>query len=142
MNCNSNTAPLIDTTTESCNNGCVPKDINVVCKTIVIPAGQNILGIQGEVNANKRVFLIPKTTDNEDDLSGKSFSIIVKDTSDNVEEIEVQSDETLENYIKLEWLISENVLKTSGNIYVQIKASSENFIWKTYPAKFLVVESL
>ena len=67
---------------------------------------------------------------------------IVKDTSDNVEEIEVQSDETLENYIKLEWLISENVLKTSGNIYVQIKASSENFIWKTYPAKFLVVESL
>ncbi len=142
MNCNSNTAPLIDTTIEGCNNGCIPKDINIVCRTIIIPEGQNILGVQGEINSNKRIFLVPKSTDNGDDLSGKNFAVVVKDALNETHNIEIQGDETLENYIKLEWIIGEDILKSSGKIYVQIVASSENFVWKTYPAEFLVKESL
>ena len=40
MNCNSNTAPLLEQSTiMSCNNGCTPKDINVICKKIIMEAG-------------------------------------------------------------------------------------------------------
>lgn len=38
MNCNSNTVPLIDSNNNvSCDNGCTPKNINVICRNIIIP---------------------------------------------------------------------------------------------------------
>ena len=72
MNCNSNTVSLIegDGNNLNCNNGCVPKDINVICRKIIIPFGQNVLAIQGENNSNTRTFIVPKINDLLDWLIG------------------------------------------------------------------------
>jgi hypothetical protein len=64
MNCNSNTAPLPNVSTgQGCNVGCVPKPINVVCRQIIIPSGQEILAVEGDMNSSYREFLIPLDTD-------------------------------------------------------------------------------
>lgn len=143
MNCNSNTAPLLEQTTEiSCNNGCTPKDINVVCKEIIIPNGQKVLGIEGENNASKRYFLIPKITENEDDLSDAQFNIIIKSDLNGVTTLELKIFEILENYIKLEWVIDDSITNVSGNLQIQIEAIKGELIWKTYPATFIVASGL
>jgi len=85
MNCNSNTTPLINEISGvSCNSGCTPKDINVICKTIVIPNGQEILAIQGENNAAVRYFLVPKINENDVDMSDKTFTINIKTNSGSI----------------------------------------------------------
>ena len=143
MNCNSNTAPLLEQVTESaCNNGCTPKDINVICKKIVIPTGQEVLGIQGENNAAKRYFLIPKINENGDDLSDAQFNIIIKSDINGVATIEIKQTEILENYIKLEWKIDDSITNVSGNLQVQIEAIKDDIIWKTYPATFIIASGL
>ena len=143
MNCNSNTAPLLkQSVTMSCNNGCTPKDINVICKKIIIPAGQEILGIQGENDTSKRYFLIPKITESGDDLSNAQFNIIVKSNTNGVKTVEIKQTEILENYIKLEWKIDNNITNASGELQVQIEATKDNTIWKTYPATFIIASSL
>ncbi len=143
MNCNSNTMSLIDTNIQtSCNNGCSPKDINVVCKTIIIPTGQEILGVKGEHNSSVRYFLLPKETENGDDLSDKEFSIIIVDSNQNRSEIKIDTPEILDNYIKLKLTIDDNITQTSGELSLQIQAVSDNYIWKTFPAKFKIADSL
>ena len=143
MNCNSNTAPLLEkSTTMSCNNECTPKDINIICKRIIIPAGQEILGIQGENNASKRYFLVPKITENGDDLSNAQFNIVIKSDINGTATIEIKEPQILENYIKLEWKIDDSITNVSGNIQIQIKAIKDNFVWKTYPATFVIATGL
>lgn len=143
MNCNSNTAPLLEqSTTMSCNNGCTPKDINVICKKIIIPAGQEVLGIQGENNASKRYFLIPKTTENGDDLSNAQFNIVIKSDVNGTATIEIKELQILENYIKLEWKIDDSITNVSGNLQIQIEAIKDDIIWKTYPATFIIASGL
>lgn len=143
MNCNSNTAPLLEETTViSCNNGCTPKDINVICKKIVIPYGQETIGLQGENNASTRYFLVPKINENSDDLSDASFNIKIKNNSNEIISVEIENPEILENYIKIRWDIDNTITKDSGKIQVQIEAKKDNYIWKTYPATFIVVSSL
>lgn len=142
MSCNSNTAPLISTTTTSCNNGCDIKDIQVVCKQIIIPAGQNVLGIQGENNVSTRTFVIPRETEQGIDLSSADFSILVKIGSSDTQTITIVEKETLENYIKIELPIDSSLTEISGNISIQIIATGENYTWKTYPAVFNIVQSL
>lgn len=143
MNCNSNTAPLLEQVTESsCNNGCALRDINVICKKIIIPTGQETLGIQGENNAAKRYFLVPKINENDDDLSDAQFNIIVKSDINGIATIELNKIQILENYIKLEWKIDDSITNVSGNLQVQIEAIKEDLIWKTYPAVFFIKESL
>jgi hypothetical protein len=143
MNCNSNTVPLLkQSVTMSCNNGCTPKDINVICKKIIIPTGQEILGVQGENDISKRYFLIPKITESGDDLSNAQFNIITKSKTNGVESIKIKQTEILENYIKLEWKIDINITNVSGELQVQIEATKDNVIWKTYPATFIIASSL
>lgn len=143
MNCNSNTAPLLEkSTTMSCNNECTPKDINIICKRIIIPAGQEILGIQGENNASKRYFLVPKITENGDDLSNAQFNIVIKNDINGTATIEIKEPQILENYIKLEWKIDDSITNVSGNIQIQIEAIKDNFVWKTYPATFVIATGL
>lgn len=143
MNCNSNTMPLIDYNSQSsCNNGCSPKDINVACKTIIIPSGQEILGVKGEDNSATRYFVIPKITENGDDLSDKQFSIITLDDDGNKNIIAVDKPEILENYIKLKLIIDKNITNVEGTLKLQIEAVSENYIWKTLPASFTIANSL
>lgn len=143
MNCNSNTAPLLEQSiTMSCNNECTPKDINIICKRIIIPAGQEILGIQGENNASKRYFLAPKITENGDDLSNAQFNIVIKSDINGTATIEIKEPQILENYIKLEWKIDDSITNVSGNIQIQIEAIKDNFVWKTYPATFVIATGL
>lgn len=143
MNCNSNTAPLLEeTTVVSCNNGCTPKDINVICKKIVIPYGQETIGLQGENNASTRYFLVPKINENSDDLSDASFNIKIKNNLNEIISVKIENPEILENYIKIRWDIDNIITKDSGKIQVQIEAEKDNYIWKTYPATFIVASSL
>lgn len=141
MNCNSNTAPLVNSTISSCNNGCTPKDINVICKEIIIPSGQEVLGIQGENNAAARYFLVPITNENGDDLSEKKFSFIIIDSENNSFEIEVKDKEILDNYIKLKLIVDQIMTKNAGVIKLLIQATSENYIWKTYSVNFKIAAS-
>lgn len=142
MNCNSNTAPLISTNTENCNLGCNIKDINIVCREIIIPSGQEILAIQGENNSNTRNFLIPKITEDGEDLSSKNFNIYAKNSNNVLITIPIENIENLDNYIKLTWKIDNSITETSGSITIQIEATSDNYIWKTYPASFIIANSL
>lgn len=143
MNCNSNTIPLIDETAQlSCNNGCSPKDINVICKKIIIPTGQETLGIQGENNSAIRYFVIPKINENGDDLSDKKFSFIIVDSDNNRSEIEVENPEISDNYIKLKLIVNNELTKNSGNLQIQIQAILDDYVWKTFPATFKIIDSL
>lgn len=143
MNCNSNTVPLIDETAQlSCNNGCSPKDINVICKKIIIPTGQETLGIQGENNSAIRYFVVPKINENGDDLSDKNFSFIIVDSDNNRSEIEVETPEISDNYIKLKLIVNNELTKNSGNLQIQIQAILDDYVWKTFPATFKIIDSL
>ena len=143
MNCNSNTTPLINEISGvSCNSGCTPKDINVICKTIVIPNGQEILAIQGENNAAVRYFLVPKINENNVDMSDKTFTINIKTNSGSIISRQIEEPEILENYIKLKLEITEDITKESGIISLQIVAISDNFVWKSYSANFKIASSL
>lgn len=143
MNCNSNTMPLINTSEPiSCNNGCVPKDINIICKTIVIPTGQEILGVKGENNSSVRYFILPKVNENGDDLSDKEFSIIIINGNQSRNEIKIENPEILDNYIKLKLIINSSITQNSGELKLQIQAVSDNYVWKTFPATFKIVDGL
>ena len=143
MNCNSNTTPLINEISGvSCNSGCTPKDINVICKTIVIPNGQEVLAIQGENNAAVRYFLVPKINENDVDMSDKTFTINIKTNSGSIISKQIEEPEILENYIKLKLEITEDITKESGIISLQIVAISDNFVCKSYSANFKIASSL
>lgn len=144
MNCNSNTAPLLNTNMQtSCNNGCNIKDVQVICKQIIIPTGQDILGVQGESNVSERTFIIPKKVENNIDLTEASFSLLYKIGSDTqTVEIQEEDKEVLENYIKIKWKIDNKVTEVWGTVEVQIVATGDNYVWKTYPVTFRVIQSL
>ena len=145
MGCNSNTAPLINTSTiSSCNNGCKPKDINVICRQIIIPVGQEVLGIQGDNNSSFRTFILPDTTEDGINLKDKVFSIVVENAKKqqwkqviNDEDIEIS-----ENYIKIKWTIGANETAVSGKLDVIIEAEGDNFKWQTYKKQFFIAQSL
>lgn len=142
MNCNNNTAPLISTTATSCNNGCDLKDIPVICNQIIIPAGQEILGIQGENNVSTRIFVIPKTIGGDIDLSSADFQILVKIGNSNTVVVDIPEKEILENYIKIKLPVDSSLTETSGNVSIQIVATGDGYTWKTYPTQFTIVKSL
>lgn len=144
MNCNSNTAPLLNNNIQTtCNNGCNIKDIQVICKQIIIPTGQDILGVQGESNVSERTFIIPKNPVENIDLTEAKFSLLYKIGSD-TQTIEIQEEdkEVLENYIKIKWKIDNKVTEIWGTVEVQIVATGDNYVWKTYPVTFRVIQSL
>ena len=63
MNCNSNTVPLINSSdTDSCNTGCANKNIFVICRNIIIPAGQDIIAVQNDLGSVTRTFVMQETT--------------------------------------------------------------------------------
>lgn len=145
MNCNSNTMPLIDiNSTSSCNVGCEPKEINIVCKSIVIPSGQEVLAVQGENAEETRTFLIPKITSGGQDLSDKNFSFIFRNSTPEIILIDIQKEdiEELENYIKINFKITKEITSQSGSLNLQIIAEKDDFVWKTYSATFKIAESL
>ena len=141
MNCNSNTAPLINNMNSSCNSGCAPKDINIICKEIIIPNGQEVLGIQGENNSATRYFLVPKINENGDDLSDKDFSFIITKKDNSILIINVIDKKILDNYIKLKLIINKDITEETGIIKLSIQATSEDYIWKTYSANFKIAVS-
>lgn len=141
MNCNSNTAPLINNMNSSCNSGCAPKDINIICKEIIIPNGQEVLGIQGENNSATRYFLVPKINENGDDLSNKDFSFIITKKDNSILIINVIDKKILDNYIKLKLIINKDITEETGIIKLSIQATSEDYIWKTYSANFKIAVS-
>lgn len=142
MNCNNNTVPLTTGTIQgTCTTSCEIKDIQIVCKKIIIPYGQDIIGIQGENNVSSRTFLVPTTSENGIDLSNAQFSVLYKLQGAETQEIQLESTQ-IGNYIKLVWDIDYKITETNGNVQVQIKAVGDNFIWKTYSAIFKVAESL
>ena len=145
MNCNSNTMPLINTSEPiSCNNGCVPKDINVVCRAIIIPTGQEILGVQGDIGSISRTFVLPKTTEEGYDLSNKTFAIILQNDEGEQwnENIPFENIEETENYIKIKWDLKAKDTQVAGDLKVSIKVSSEDFVWQTYVTSFVIQSSL
>ena len=145
MNCNSNTMPLIDTgSTTTCNNGCIPKDISVICRKIIIPLGQDILGVQGDTNSITRNFILPKVTEDGYDLTDKSFSIILQNSENEqwIESIPLENVEIAENYIKIKWNIKPKDTQLSGKLQVAIKATLDDFVWQTYVSEFVIQPSL
>lgn len=145
MNCNSNTMPLITMTENGgrCTNNCVPLDISVVCKKMLVPQGQNVLGIQGETNVSTRNFLLPKVTEEDIDLSQANFQILYQ-IGGEIKQIEIDKNnvEELENNIKIKWIIDSSITEISGNVTIQIVATGENYVWKTYPTTFVIIKSL
>lgn len=146
MNCNGNTSPIINNNTGnySCNNGCTPKKINVICKNILIPNDQRIIGVQSEENATKRIFILPKINEEGTDLSEKTFFIITKKSDDETNRLIVREENMIinENYIEITWVPTPLDLSLNGKLYIAIEASSENYRWETYANYFEIKETL
>lgn len=145
MNCNSNTVPLIDSNNNvSCDNGCTPKNINVICRNIVIPQGQEVLGVQNDNNSTYRIFVLPKVNEEGTDLSDKTFSIITKNANKDVNKLTVNSDDVTitDNFIEIKWVPTDIDLALSGNLYLSIEASSEDYRWETFTARFQIMPTL
>ena len=101
------------------------------------------IGVSVTSSEGNVVEIIPKTSENGDDLSDKNFSIIIKNSGGVSTEIEVENPEILENYIKIKFSITEAVTEVSGNLTLQIQAKTNgDYIWKTYPAVFNIANSL
>ena len=145
MNCNSNTMPLISTDfPKTCNNGCSPKDINIICKKIIIPLGQEILGVQGDFGSISRTFILSKTTEEGFDLSDKDFVIVLQNINGEQwnESITSENIEILDNNIKIKWNPTKKSTQVAGELKLSIKASKEDFLWQTYIAHFIIQPSL
>ena len=145
MNCNSNTMPLINTDfPKTCNNGCSPKDINVICKTIIIPTGQEILGVQGDFGSISRTFILSKTTEEGFDLSDKDFVIVLQNINGEQwnESITSENIEILDNNIKIKWNPTKKSTQVAGELKLSVRASKKDFLWQTYIAHFIIQPSL
>lgn len=144
-NCNSNTMPLSvveGVSTSTCTNGCSPKEINVICKKIIIPYGQETLAIQGENDNGIRYFLVPKTTEDNVDLTSAKFYIITKISGEDPAVVEITNIEELDNYMKIGWDITNSITKESGTIQIQIVAKVDDIVWTSYPATFNIASGL
>lgn len=145
MNCNNNTAPLVGSSAaSSCNNGCSPKDINVICRKIIIPYGQGILAIEGDENSSSRTFIIPDTTEEGISLVDKTFSILVENANKQQWRTVVTDEDKIieDNYIKIKWDIGKNETAVAGILKVSLEAEGENFKWQTYSGDFSIASSL
>lgn len=146
MSCNNNTVPLVESSSNNinCNNGCSPKDINIVCRQIIIPYGQENIGVQGDNNSTTRTFILPDTTETGIDLKDKTFSILAENSNKQQWKTVVDKNdvEILDNYIKIKWNIGSNETAVSGILKISIEAVGDNFIWQTYSANFNVKQSL
>lgn len=142
MNCNSNTMSIPSVINNVCENRCINNPINVICKQMILPDNQRILAVQNENNAIKKTFLVPKITENGDDLEDKSFSLIIRKADNITVTLEIQNPTILENYIQLDWIVDSSYTDIVGKIYVQISASGDNFVWKTIPDYFNIIASI
>lgn len=143
MNCNNNTAPLIDNISQSCDNVCIPKPINIVCRQIIIPTGQDILAVQGDINSSFREFFIPVETEQGFDLTDADFVIEVLNAENFYYEVSINNSKTVQgNYIKLKWELNEQDTSVAGNLKVAIKATKPDFKWETYYATFKIQQNL
>lgn len=143
MNCNSNTAPLIDSISQDCENICNPKPINIICRQIIIPTGQDILAVQGDINSSFREFFIPIETEQGFELADANFVIEILNSENFYYEVSVDDNKTVQgNYIKLKWQLSEQDTSVAGDLKVAIKATKSNFKWETYYAIFKIQQNL
>lgn len=144
MNCNSNTAALVTSTTSSCNNGCEPKPINVICRKIIIPSGQEILAVEGDTNSSYREFWLPLETEQGYSLENADFTIVVNNSDNEQHEVEISSENKMieGNYIKIKWVLSVEDTLVPGNITISIRATNNNFKWETFSAQFVIQSSL
>lgn len=149
MNCNSNTSPLIKEGQEgSCNLGCEPRDIQVVCRDIVIPSGQSVLAIQGDVNSSYRYFLLPKVTAYGDDITGGIISVVVKRADNQIFEHIIENIEEKDSYIKIKWELGKEDTEVPGILQVMIKVVKKSedeeisFVWQTFSANFTIEKSI
>lgn len=144
MNCNSNTAPLITNEVSGCTNGCMPKAINVVCREIIIPAGQETLGVEGDINSIYREFFIPIETEQGFNLEDATFVILVMNSAGECYQnvIDDNDKSIVGNYIKIKWNLSARDTSVNGNLKVAIQAIKDDFKWETYEATFIIHSSL
>ena len=79
MNCNSNTMAL-NTISQNgaCTGKCQNRYIYIMCRTIVIPVGQEIIAVQTDNNSIERTFVFPTVNESGDDLTDKTFTVISK----------------------------------------------------------------
>ena len=144
MNCNSSTAPLQSTAGAGCNTGCTPKPINIVCRNIIIPIGQEILAVEGDLNSSFREFLIPLETEQGFSLENSTFSILVMNSNGEQYQVILNSkDITIQgNYIKIRWDLSARDTSVAGDLKISIQATRDGFRWETYSTTFRVEPSL
>ena len=144
MICNNTNIPTVENIISGCNNGCEPKDINIVCRKMIIPSGQEILCVQGDNNSTIRNFVIPNSTESGISLVDKVFNIVLENS--NKEYIKIKVDKNniinLDSYIKIKWNILEVATQYSGNLKVAIEAIGENFKWQTYTGIFYINNSV
>lgn len=147
MNCNSNTMPLIDTNSNSvssCSGSCSSRNIRVVCRNIIIPSGQNVLGVKDDMNSIKRTFILPTVNESGISLEEKEY-VIITINANNEEYRHVLEEKDVEvsgNSIKLTWEPTIYEMAVQGNLQVRIEVLGEDFKWSTYPEDFVVFEVL
>lgn len=149
MNCNSNTSPLIkEVQSDVCNLGCETKDIQVICRDIIIPSGQSILAIQGDINSSYRYFLLPKITAYGDDITDGIVSVVVKRADNQVFEHKINDIEQKDNYIRFKWKLNKDDTEIPGTLQIVIKVVKKSedeeisFVWQTFSANFTIAKSI
>lgn len=144
MICNNTNIPTVENIISGCNNGCEPKDINIVCRKMIILSGQNIIGIQGDINSNIRNFILPIETESGINLKDKNFNILEQNSDGTQWRMPLSEDniDISDTYIKLKWDIGKNETAVSGTLKVAIEATEDNFKWQSYIGEFYVYPSI
>ena len=111
---------------------------------MIIPSGQEIIGIQGDINSNIRTFILPIETESGINLKDKTFNML-EQNNDKIQwktEIEKNNIEITDSYIKIKWNIANNETAVSGKLQVAIEAVGDDFKWQTYAGEFIIIPSL
>jgi len=110
-------------------------------KEITPPQNYNDIVVEGDNKSNSLIFKIDSVLDGIDifDMVFEIFYINADNYSDIVPANAVSISE---NYILFSWLLDSNVTHTAGKVNFIIRISGADYVWKSKPYSFDVVETL
>lgn len=112
-------------------------------RAMQIPREEQTIGVVGDGMSASRVFRVPRTGNNQNDLSGLSFRLDIEypDGTKNVAMLEKSAGE---EFLDLLWMVTANDLRDAKTIFVQLRGTDiqGTVRWHSLKAPFYVGEQI
>lgn len=112
-------------------------------RAMQIPREEQTIGVVGDGMSASRVFRVPRTGNNQNDLSGLSFRLDIEypDGTKNVAMLEKSAGE---EFLDLLWTVTANDLRDAKTIFVQLRGTDiqGTVRWHSLKAPFYVGEQI